>query len=128
MLRNIAEYYFREGNFRRSDQEADRRANEVAVTLPDDKRAPVQTDLAETYAINHQLDLAQEAILKARSVAKFNNRIASHDEAHIVFVESMIADQRGDPKADAGYRRGSKLVRSPGVRCVSKRRSDAPIG
>lgn len=103
VLRNIAEYQIRQGKFELAIQkltEADR----AAANLTDDTRAAVLTDLAESHVLNHQLNLAQTAISKARTLAKFSGPIESHEDAHILYVDAMIADQRGDSKAEAGYR------------------------
>jgi CHAT domain-containing protein len=104
VLRNIAAYHVRAGSFADAE-EALRRANEAAVNLPDDRRAPVLSDLAEVYALDRQWDLARENITKARNFSKFKGQIATQDDAHIVFVDSVIADERNDPTAEAGYRK-----------------------
>jgi CHAT domain-containing protein len=80
------------------------RADQAAASLPDDRRAAVLTDLAEAYIVDHELEPAESTISKARALAKFNGRIVSHDDAHIVFVEAMIEDARGDTRAETGYR------------------------
>ena len=106
VLRNLAAYYIRQGEFPKA---ADKLREALESTSDSDNglKAASWADRAEVAVLERNFDFAKDAVNQAIRLSNFNGEIHSQEDAHVVFLQSRIAEQRSDGGGAAleGYRR-----------------------
>ena len=110
ILRNQAAYFIA---VNQPEQAVDSLTEAAAAAASDEQKAAVLKDQAELELLLGRPEDAAKAIAQARALSQFKDAIRSQDDAHIVFIEALLADKSNrNAEADAGYRRvlASKLA------------------